>query len=79
MQAIPKHLLINEHPAFVRLAATCAATIRPIDHLITAGNNSTTLTLAYVEAIRVAGRMGPSRSGCCGRGCVLIPRTDRDG
>src|SRR5438552_75850 len=46
---------IRQHPAFVRLAATCAATIRPIDHLITAGNNSTTLTLAYVEAIRVVG------------------------
>jgi hypothetical protein len=46
---------IRQHPAFVRLAEVCRATIRPIDHLITAGNNSTTLTLAYVEAIRAAG------------------------
>jgi hypothetical protein len=46
---------IRQHPAFLRLADACRATIRPIDHLITAGNNSTTLTLAYVEAIRAAG------------------------
>jgi hypothetical protein len=46
---------IRRHPAFARLADVCRATIRPIDHLITAGNNSTTLTLAYVEAIRAAG------------------------
>jgi hypothetical protein len=46
---------IRQHPAFVRLADVCRATIRPIDHLITAGNNSATLTLAYVEAIRAAG------------------------
>jgi hypothetical protein len=46
---------IRRHPAFLRLADVCRATIRPIDHLITAGNNSTTLTLAYVEAIRAAG------------------------
>jgi hypothetical protein len=46
---------IRQHPAFLRLAATCRTSIRPIDHLITAGNNSTTLTLAYAEAIRAAG------------------------
>ena len=46
---------IRQHPAFVRLAEVCRATMRPIDDLITAGNNSTTLTLAYVEAIRAAG------------------------
>jgi len=46
---------IRQHPAFGRLADVCRATIRPIDHLITAGNNSTTLTLAYVEAIRAVG------------------------
>ena len=46
---------IRKHPAFVRLAQVCRASIRPIDHLITAGNNSTTLTLAYAEAIRAAG------------------------
>jgi hypothetical protein len=46
---------IRQHPAFARLSDVCRVTIRPIDHLITAGNNSTTLTLAYVEAIRAAG------------------------
>jgi len=46
---------IRQHPAFLRLADLCAARVRPIDHLITAGNNSTTLTLAYAEAIRGAG------------------------
>jgi len=46
---------IRQHPAFLRLAEMCRASIRPIDHLITAGNNSTTLTLAYAEAIRAAG------------------------
>jgi hypothetical protein len=47
---------IRQHPVFLRLAEVCRANIRPIDHLITAGNNSTTLTLAYAEAIRAAGR-----------------------
>ena len=46
---------IREHPVFRHLGDICRASIRPIDHLITAGNNSTTLTLAYVEAIRAAG------------------------
>lgn len=46
---------IRQHHAFLCLAGICPATIRPIDHLITAGNNSTTLTLAYAEAIRAAG------------------------
>jgi hypothetical protein len=46
---------IRGHSAFHRLVDVCRATIRPIDHLITAGNNSTTLTLAYLEAIRAAG------------------------
>ncbi|MBV9427618.1 MAG: hypothetical protein JO084_07845 [Bradyrhizobiaceae bacterium] len=46
---------IRQHPAFLRLADICPASLRPIDHLITAGNNSTTLTLAYAEAIRAAG------------------------
>ena len=47
---------IRQHPVFLRLAEVCRASIRPIDHLITAGNNSTTLTLAYAEAIRATGR-----------------------
>jgi hypothetical protein len=46
---------IRQHPVFLHLAEICRVSIRPIDHLITAGNNSTTLTLAYTEAIRAAG------------------------
>ncbi len=50
---------IRQHHAFLRLGGICAASTRAIDHLITAGNNSTTLTLAYAEAIRAAGSAIP--------------------
>jgi 2-polyprenyl-3-methyl-5-hydroxy-6-metoxy-1,4-benzoquinol methylase len=43
------------HPNFRALAAVCRAEIRLIDHLITGTNYSTTITLAYAEAIRAAG------------------------
>jgi 2-polyprenyl-3-methyl-5-hydroxy-6-metoxy-1,4-benzoquinol methylase len=46
---------IREHPAFRRLAASCETELRLIDHLITDGNYSATITLAYVEAVREAG------------------------
>jgi hypothetical protein len=46
---------IREHSTFKRLAATCETKIQPIDHLITDGNYSTTITLAYTEAVRAAG------------------------
>src|SRR6202167_4976773 len=46
---------IQEHPTFKRLAAICNSTVRLIDHLITEGNPSTTITLAYTEAIRAVG------------------------
>jgi hypothetical protein len=47
--------LIQEHRAFKRLSAVCKATIHPIDHLITDTNYSTTITLAYAEAVRDVG------------------------
>lgn len=47
--------LIQETVTFKRLAAICSAKIHPIDHLITDSNHSTTITLAYTEAIRAAG------------------------
>jgi len=53
---------LRQHPAFRGLADVCRTSIRPIDHLITVGNNSTTLTLAYVEAIRAA---GPAMRNTC--------------
>jgi hypothetical protein len=46
---------IREHPAFARLAAICRAEIRLIDHLVTGSNYSTTITLAYAEAVRATG------------------------
>jgi 2-polyprenyl-3-methyl-5-hydroxy-6-metoxy-1,4-benzoquinol methylase len=46
---------IREHPNFKRLAAMCSTKTVLIDHLITEGNYSTTITLAYTEAVRAAG------------------------
>jgi SAM-dependent methyltransferase len=46
---------IREHLAFKRLDAICPTEIRPIDHLISDGNYSTTITLAYAEAVRAVG------------------------
>jgi hypothetical protein len=46
--------LIEENAAFKNLAAICDTKIQPIDHLITDGNYSTTITLAYTEAVRAA-------------------------
>jgi Methyltransferase domain len=46
---------IREHPTFKQLAVACPTRIVPIDHLITDGNYSTTITLAYTEAVREAG------------------------
>ena len=46
---------IREHPAFRLLAECCNTSVRLIDHLITDGNYSTTITLAYTEAVREAG------------------------
>jgi len=47
--------LIRDFPAFRQLAAICPCRLRPIDHLITDGNYSTTITLAYTEAVREVG------------------------
>jgi hypothetical protein len=46
---------IIEHPVFKQLAASCQTRIHTIDHLITDGNYSTTITLAYTEAVREVG------------------------
>ena len=46
---------IRLHPAFRELSASCKVAIRLIDHLITDGNYSTTITLAYTETVRDAG------------------------
>src|SRR5262245_47802191 len=46
---------IFEHAAFQELSANCRTSLRLIDHLITDGNHSTTVTLAYTEAVRSVG------------------------
>jgi hypothetical protein len=46
---------IVEHNTFKQLSSICKATIHPIDHLISDGNYSTTITLAYAEAVRDVG------------------------
>src|SRR5437867_7920439 len=46
---------IRQHRAFARLIEICPITFQCIDHLITARNYSTTITLAYAEAVRNAG------------------------
>jgi methyltransferase family protein len=46
---------IREHPTFKELAAICDTKFLSIDHLISEGNYSTTITLAYTEAVREAG------------------------
>jgi methyltransferase family protein len=46
---------ICRHPVYRRLSEVCPTSIRAIDHLIMGSNHSTTITLAYTEAIRAAG------------------------
>jgi hypothetical protein len=46
---------ILQHPSFHQLSAICPIEIRVIDHLITGSNYSTTVTLAYTEAVRATG------------------------
>src|SRR6266436_418177 len=48
-------MYLRAHPAFERLSSICATTIHFIDHLITGNNYSTTMTLAYTEAVRETG------------------------
>lgn len=48
-------LYLRSHPAFKRLQAVCPTTVHYVDHLITGNNYSTTITLAYTEAVRECG------------------------
>jgi hypothetical protein len=45
---------LRAHPAFRRLTAMIPVRLHFIDHLITGNNYSTTITLAYTEAVRSA-------------------------
>jgi len=46
---------IRAHPACARLEQTCDVDFLPIDDLITSGNHSTTITLAWERAVRREG------------------------
>jgi hypothetical protein len=48
-------LLIRANPTWRRLGEACEAEIRRIDDLITDGNHSATITLAFARAVRQAG------------------------
>jgi hypothetical protein len=47
--------LFHRHLTFRALMDACPVTIRHIDHLVTGQNHTTTLTLSYLEEMRVAG------------------------
>jgi hypothetical protein len=47
--------VIQRHPMFERLKTLCPVVIHRIDHLITNFGHSTTITLAYAEAVRSVG------------------------
>jgi hypothetical protein len=47
--------LIRAHPSWRRLQQVCAAEIETIDDLITQGNHSATITLAFARAMRACG------------------------
>ena len=53
---------VRQHPTFHRLTQICRVFFRRVDHLVMVGNNSTTLTLAYAEAVRAT---GPSMLDTC--------------
>jgi hypothetical protein len=48
-------LLIRANPAWRRLEEVCETEIRRIDDLITDGNHSATITLAFARAVRQTG------------------------
>src|SRR5262245_5299633 len=48
-------IYLRSHPGFKRLSELCPTSIHYVDHLITGKNYSTTITLAYAEAVRAVG------------------------
>jgi hypothetical protein len=46
---------LRRHPLWQQLGRICRATVKHIDDLITDGNHSTTITLAYAQLVREAG------------------------
>src|SRR5476649_1537911 len=44
--------IIHSHPTWLKLAQLCDVEIQPIDDLITQGNHTATITLAFERAIR---------------------------
>jgi 2-polyprenyl-3-methyl-5-hydroxy-6-metoxy-1,4-benzoquinol methylase len=48
-------IYIRSHTAFRRLCDVCPTSLHFVDHLITGNNYSTTITMAYLEAVRATG------------------------
>jgi hypothetical protein len=55
MTSAADEVAIRRHPLWQKLAAVCSVAIKPIDDLITDGNHSTTITLAYARVVRESG------------------------
>ena len=53
---------IRRHKAFLELSELVDTECRSVDHLISAGNHSTTITIAFAEAIA---RSGPTKTDTC--------------
>lgn len=55
MTSAENEATVLQHPLWRRLTEICGASIKHIDDLITDGNSSTTITLAYARTMREAG------------------------
>jgi hypothetical protein len=55
LSSVADETMIRSHPAWQRLEQHCAAEIQPIDDLITQGNHTATITLAFERVVREAG------------------------
>jgi hypothetical protein len=55
LSSVADEPIIRSHPAWQKLERHCACEIRSIDDLITHGNHTATITLAFERALRQAG------------------------
>jgi hypothetical protein len=55
LSSVADEPIIRSHPAWQKLERHCACEIRSIDDLITQGNHTATITLAFERALRQSG------------------------
>jgi SAM-dependent methyltransferase len=55
LSSVADEAIIRSHPAWQKLERICTTEIQPIDDLITQGNHTATITLAFERAVRQAG------------------------